>query len=66
MEIHGKKRRCKKIYTPRRHDPSRQLWRDFPVLLRKVKIVDTVRGILSWLSRLKEKDLIKSSHFIFT
>ena len=54
-----------KIYTPRRHDPSRQLWRDFPVLFAQSENSGHRPGILSWLSRLKEKDLIKSSHFCF-
>lgn len=54
-----------KIYTPRRHDPSRQLWRDFQVLFAQSENSGHRPGILSWLSRLKEKDLIKSSHFCF-
>lgn len=51
-------------YNPRRHDPSRQLWRDFSVLTGHSESNRTP-GIISWLSRLKGEQLISSTHFHF-
>jgi CRISPR system Cascade subunit CasA len=45
----------KEEYVPRRHDPSKQLWRDFAVLTSQ----NTEEpGILKWLSLLKSEDLL--------
>lgn len=53
-----KKDEKKDVYYPKRHDPSKQMWRDFPVLL-----ADGVSlrkpGIVRWLSILKDQDHIK-------
>jgi CRISPR system Cascade subunit CasA len=48
-------------YRPRRHDPSRQLWRDFSTLIVQT---DGKRrpGIVSWLARLKSEDLTPNLH----
>ncbi|HWQ76216.1 MAG TPA: type I-E CRISPR-associated protein Cse1/CasA [Syntrophomonas sp.] len=45
------------VYNPKRHDPSRQLWRDFSAFLADG---DSFRepGIVRWLSRLKERGYI--------
>ena len=51
-------------YNPRRHDSSRQLWRDFPALVG-LKEGDRQPGVIKWLARLKEEDLIKQKHFRF-
>lgn len=51
-------------YNPRRHDPSRQLWRDFPVLLG-YREGSRIPGIIGWLSRLKSEQLIAYTHFRF-
>lgn len=49
---------------PRRHDPSRQLWRSFSALVEQS---ETQRrpGIVNWLATLKIKSLIPYSHFYF-
>ncbi len=51
-------------YNPRRHDPSRQLWRDFPVLVSQ-KEAGRQPGVIKWLARLKEEGLIRQKHFRF-
>lgn len=51
-------------YNPRRHDPSRQLWRDFPALVSQ-KETGRQPGVIKWLARLKEERLIKQKHFRF-
>jgi CRISPR system Cascade subunit CasA len=51
-------------YHPKRHDPARQLWRDFPALV--VQSHGSRRpGIVGWLARLKAENLIPRSHFRF-
>jgi len=49
----------KDVYLPKRHDPSKQLWRDFPSFLADG---DDFRkpGIVRWLSRQKERGRISS------
>lgn len=45
------------IYTPRRHDASKQFWREFASLINK----DSRRpGILSWIDILNEEKMIES------
>lgn len=51
-------------YNPRRHDPSRQLWRDFSVLMGYGESNRTP-GIIRWLARLKSEQLIPRTHFCF-
>lgn len=51
-------------YTPRRHDPSRQLWRDFSVLLGSGKN-DQSPGLIKWLSRLARESIIPRTHYQF-
>ena len=51
-----KKEAGKRDYSPRRHNPARQLWRDFSAL---VATNDGLRrpGVVSWLARLKSDGL---------
>ncbi|QGT99546.1 CRISPR-associated protein, Cse1 family [Candidatus Syntrophocurvum alkaliphilum] len=51
-------------YNPKRHDPSRQLWRDFSVLTGQSE-GNRTPGIISWLARLKGEQLISRTHFHF-
>jgi CRISPR system Cascade subunit CasA len=51
-------------FNPRRHDPARRLWRDFPVLVSQ-KVSGRQPGVIKWLARLKEENLIKQKHFRF-
>lgn len=51
-------------YAPRRHDPSRQIWRDFaPLVSRR----DGSRrpGVVNWLARLTYEGLLPQRHFRF-
>jgi len=52
------------VYLPKRHDPARQIWRDFSVLLAQG---DNMRrpGVVNWLARLKADNLIPNSHICF-
>lgn len=45
------------LYNPKRHDISKQLWRDFSALLAEGEGLKKP-GIVHWLSILKDKDLI--------
>lgn len=49
-------------YRPRRHNPSRQLWRDFSALVIQTE-GKRRPGIVSWLARIASKDLILGVHF---
>ncbi len=51
-------------YHPRRHDPARQLWRDFPALVSQ-KATGRQPGVIKWLARLKEEGLIEQKQFRF-
>ncbi|NLG57762.1 MAG: type I-E CRISPR-associated protein Cse1/CasA [Clostridiales bacterium] len=44
-------------YAPKTHDPSRQMWRDFPALLSGAQ--SSPPGIVSWLSALQIKGGIR-------
>lgn len=60
----AKKKTDPPTYNPRRHDPSRQLWRDFSVLMGHSESNRTP-GIICWLARLKSEQLISRTHFHF-
>ena len=49
-------------YRPRRHDPSRQLWRDFSALVIQTE-GKRRPGIVSWLARIASEGLILGVHF---
>lgn len=51
-------------YQPRRHDPARQMWRDFPSLFAQGD--EVVRpGIVEWLALLRSLSFIRSARFRF-
>lgn len=45
------------VYAPRRHDASRQFWRNFPLFLPAGENVHRP-GILSWIDRLDEEGIL--------
>jgi CRISPR system Cascade subunit CasA len=51
-------------YNPKRHDPARQLWRDFSILAAQGEGV-RLPGVVGWLRRLKVANLIPSTHIRF-
>ncbi len=51
-------------YHPKRHDPARQLWRDFSALAGQAE-GGRRPGVVTWLARLKIDNLIPRSHFRF-
>lgn len=51
-------------YTPRRHDPAKQLWRDFSALMGYGQRYRTP-GLIGWLSRLTEEQMIPRTHYLF-
>lgn len=60
----AKEKAGKPIYSPARHNPARQIWRDFSALVSQAH--DKHRpGIVNWLARLKERDFIPRLHFHF-
>ncbi|MDD2359857.1 MAG: type I-E CRISPR-associated protein Cse1/CasA [Syntrophaceticus schinkii] len=54
-------------YHPKRHDPARQLWRDFSALVGQAEQGNNERrpGVIGWLSRLKADNIITRTHFRF-
>ncbi|MDO5112103.1 MAG: type I-E CRISPR-associated protein Cse1/CasA [Clostridia bacterium] len=46
------------LYHPRRHDPSRQIWRDFGSLVAQ-KQGGHRPGVVSWIARLKREGILK-------
>jgi len=51
-------------YHPKRHDPSRQIWRDFSALVSQSESRRRP-GVVSWLALLKSEGYIPRSHFCF-
>jgi CRISPR system Cascade subunit CasA len=51
-------------YQPKRHDPARQIWRDFSTLVVQGEGVRR-SGVVNWLARLKADNLLSRSHFSF-
>lgn len=51
-------------YLPRRHNPSRQLWREFPTLLVQSEQGKRA-GIIRWAEYLQGRTLINDTHFRF-
>jgi len=51
-------------FNPKRHDPSRQIWRDFPVMLGSTAQSHRP-GLIEWLSWLRNQKAIQSTHFNF-
>jgi len=51
-------------YSPRRHDASRQLWRDFSSLIAQ-REGGRRPGVVNWLARLKGEGLISQKHIRF-
>lgn len=51
-------------FFPKRHDPSRQLWRDFSSLVAQSGNAH-IPGIVAWLDYLSERQLISRLHFRF-
>lgn len=46
------------VFTPRRHDASKQFWRDFSVLVQNENNARRP-GVVSWIDRLEREDMIK-------
>ncbi|MBS3976175.1 MAG: type I-E CRISPR-associated protein Cse1/CasA [Syntrophomonadaceae bacterium] len=51
-------------YHPKRHDPARQIWRDFPALVAQGEGMRR-SGVVNWLARLIRDNLILRSHYCF-
>jgi len=51
-------------YLPRRHDPARQIWRDFSTLISRGN-GRRRSGVVSWVSLLKAENLIANHHVCF-
>lgn len=54
------------IWSPRRHDPARQMWRDFSSLVSKVsKNTDDRRpGVVNWIAHLRENRILSKTETI--
>lgn len=47
------------VYVPKRHDISRQLWRDFSALVMSAE-KNRKPGVVSWINRLDNDDILKN------
>lgn len=47
-------------FSIRKHDPSRQIWRDFSNILIEEKKEDKIPGIISWVNSLRRKKLVRA------
>ena len=61
MTLWRRKDDKKDDYTPKRHDSTRQFWRDFTPLFAKTEKTRPP-GVVSWLARLRIEGLIISRH----
>lgn len=52
-------------YKPRRHDPSRQLWRDFPTLIASQGNQTRLPGVVTWVRQLCRKRYLQHSQVQF-
>jgi CRISPR system Cascade subunit CasA len=60
----AKKESDSPVYQPKRHDPARQIWRDFSTIA--VQRQGKQRpGVVSWIARLKAENIIPLSLFRF-
>lgn len=60
----SKKNELPPIVQPKRHNAARQMWRDFYAFFDKENAVRRP-GIVQWLSRLRDADLLKQRHLRF-
>ena len=51
-------------FSPKRHDHTRQLWREFPSLVIQ-RPTKKRPGVVGWLAYLRENKLLTSAHFRF-
>lgn len=63
MTFWSVKRKGKNVeqYFPRQHDSSRQMWRDFSVLLGNS---GRMPGIVSWVAKIQNKSIFLKSRFV--
>ena len=61
MTLWRRKKENKDEYTPKRHDSTKQFWRDFTPLFAKTESVRTP-GVITWLTTLRANKLIESRH----
>lgn len=48
----------KEIFTPKRHDPSKQFWREFAAVYTENDSKHRRPGVISWFAFMEEEDLI--------
>ena len=56
----------KNIYTPKRHDPSKQFWREFASVYTQNGSDHICPGIISWFGKLSDNDLIPDDYRLNT
>ena len=52
------------LYTPRRHDPSKQMWREFSVLYEEKG--NCCSGVVKWFGKLKREKMLPRSYMMRT
>ena len=65
MTIWRQDSKNKEVYTPKRHDPSRQLWRGLSSILAKSDDV-RVPGVVNWLFKLENAGYISTQQIQLT
>lgn len=58
------KSKTEEVYSPRRHDPSKQFWREFGSVIPELDGKDKRPGIISWLGILEEEGIIDINYLL--
>lgn len=58
------KSKTEEVYSPRRHDPSKQFWREFGSVIPGLDGKDKRPGIISWLGILEEEGIIDINYLL--
>lgn len=59
-----KESKTEEIYSPRRHDASKQFWREFASVIPELQDTDRRPGIISWLNILEEEEIIDENYML--
>ena len=59
-----KESKTEEIYSPHRHDASKQFWREFASVIPELQDTNRRPGIISWLNILEEEEIIDENYML--
>ena len=59
-----KESKTEEIYSPHRHDASKQFWREFASIIPELQDTNRRPGIISWLNILEEEEIIDGNYML--